>query len=183
MTFSTGCQNFQTRFQLYFKNNEGSWECSEGWASRIRRAAPGFWSWLHLINAAMWLVVLYNESKNKKIVNPESWPSIRAMPGSQKTYQGPSSTTALLITCDQPSFPCSLVVCQFPPPPPEKKYTPDRRLPCSGLPSPGRSYLTFPWQFSYNEPLFYLAYNEVGVREMVSVSFHSKTCFQNPPSS
>lgn len=123
MTFSTGCQNFQTRFQLYFKNNEGSWECSEGWASRIRRAAPGFWSWLHLINAAMWLVVLYNESKNKKMVNPESWPSIRAMPGSQKTYQGPSSTTALLITCDQPSFPCSLVVCQFPPPPRKKIYT------------------------------------------------------------
>lgn len=38
--------------------------------------------------------------KNKKILNPESWPSMRTMPGSQKTYRGPSSTTALVIACD-----------------------------------------------------------------------------------
>ena len=166
--FSTGCQNFQTRFQLYFKNNEGNWECSEGWSSRIGRAAPGFWSWLHLIDAAMWLVVVYNERTTKKILNPESWPSMRTMPGSQKTYRGPSSTTALVITCDLRT---------------PKKYMPDCRLPYSGLSSPGLSYSTYPWQFSYNEPLFYLAYSEVEAQEMVSVFFHRKTCFQNPPSS
>ena len=63
----------------------------------------------------MWLIVLYNERRTKKILNPESWPSMRTMPGSQKTYQGPSSTTALVITCDLRT---------------PKKYMPD----CAGYP-------------------------------------------------